>query len=707
MNDAAGWCLGVVRFGPGCPMNMTETNDYLDAALRAMHAGISVLPPRQDGSKRPLSAWKRHQSILADEVTIRDWYANGRTGVGVVPGAVSGGLELFEFDEPSIAQAYIAAADRAGLGDLVERIIAGYCELTPGGGVHWFWRCAEVGKNTKLARRPEPTEENPLGVKVLIETRGEGGFAIVAPSDGRVHPSGGAYRQVAGGWESVATITPDERRAIFDLARSFDAMPRRSTPEHFDSTDRVATGDRPGDVFAARTDWTAILEPAGWRFVFERDGVAYWRRPGKAWGISASTNFGGSDLFYVFSTSTIFETEQSYTKFGAYAALNHGGDYGAAGRALAQSPGVIISGRADEPRIDPETGEIQRHYEIIDAPDYVNRPPPVWRVPRIIPEGAFFSIYGPPASYKSFWGLDLLASIASDTEFHGFPVVSGPCLYIAAEGASGLMLRLRAWERARDVPLPRDLKILPGVVALMNAEAITKLIADIRSFETPFAVVLFDTFSRSIAGADENQQKDMTIAVDGIGRIQRELGTVVGMVHHGTKGTGSLRGSGVLDGALDTIIRITASGEAVTVHNEKQKDGLNFEDMVFRRVIVSLSPPPDPDTPFVVSGGDLSSVVLERMQPAEERAQSANRRTAELTPAQRTTLQALDTFSPAGATRREWLDAARVLSNGDLSRQLFRAHVDALHRRGFVKVVTERNGEPVYVVDGRYRTGED
>lgn len=359
-----------------------------------------------------------------------------------------------------------------------------------------------------------------------------------------------------------------------------------------------------------------------------------------------------------------------------------------------------------EPVIDPETGEVKRHYEIIDAPDYVNRPEPRWLVPRIIPAQAFFSVYGPPASFKSFWGLDLFASIATGIEFHGCSVESGPCLYIAAEGASGLMLRLKAWEKARGVSLPRDLKILPGVVSLMNAEAIARLIADIRSFDTPFAAVMFDTFSRSIAGADENQQKDMTIAVDAIGRIQADLDAAVGMIHHGTKGTGSLRGSSVLDGALDTIIRITAAGEAVTVHNEKQKDGLNFEDMIFRRVIVPLSPPPDPDTPFVV-GGDVSSVVLERMAPEEERAEASKRRTADLTPSQRATLHALDTFSPAGAPKREWLDAARFLSNGDLSRQLFHSHVDVLLKRGFVKVVTERNGEPIYVVDGRYRVEKD
>ena len=36
--------------------------DPRSAALAASDAGISVVPPRQDGSKRPIGDWKRWQS---------------------------------------------------------------------------------------------------------------------------------------------------------------------------------------------------------------------------------------------------------------------------------------------------------------------------------------------------------------------------------------------------------------------------------------------------------------------------------------------------------------------------------------------------------------------------------------------------------------------------------------------------------------------
>jgi hypothetical protein len=96
------------------------------------------------------------------------------------------------------------------------------------------------------------------------------------------------------------------------------------------------SGDiRPGDDFAAQTPWEAILEPHGWQQVYARDGEIFWRRPGKDRGVSASTNFAGTDLFYCFSTSTDFEANRGYGKFSAFAALNYDNDFAAAARDLA------------------------------------------------------------------------------------------------------------------------------------------------------------------------------------------------------------------------------------------------------------------------------------------------------------------------------------------------------------------------------------
>jgi hypothetical protein len=109
-------------------------------------------------------------------------------------------------------------------------------------------------------------------------------------------------------------------------------MPRREVkPVHSE----VTNGKRPGDAFVLRTNWADVLEPHGWTRVLASDDVTYWRRPGKTHGVSASTNHQGSDLLWVFTTSTEFDADKSYNKFAAYAVLNHGRDFRAAAAALA------------------------------------------------------------------------------------------------------------------------------------------------------------------------------------------------------------------------------------------------------------------------------------------------------------------------------------------------------------------------------------
>jgi hypothetical protein len=93
--------------------------------------------------------------------------------------------------------------------------------------------------------------------------------------------------------------------------------------------------ERPGDAYNARTTWAELLQPLGWTFVFTRDGVTFWCRPGKAHGHSATTNHGAGDCLHVFTSSARpLEANTSYTRFGFYAALHHDGDLAAAAWSL-------------------------------------------------------------------------------------------------------------------------------------------------------------------------------------------------------------------------------------------------------------------------------------------------------------------------------------------------------------------------------------
>jgi putative DNA primase/helicase len=279
-----------------------------------------------------MGTWKAFQKTRATAGVIKQWYASGRHGVGLVLGEISGGLELFEFEEYPTYGLFKERAINVGLQTLIERIEEGYLERSPSGGMHWLYRCLEeIRGSTKLAKRP--TDE-PSKFKTLIETKGEGGYVIIAPSCGGVHPTGGAYELLRGGLDTIVDISPEERDDLWSLARTFDACEptplSEATPPSSARASAPALSNRPWDVFARKTTWGEILLPHGWVRVSEADGVTYWRRPGKVQGVSATTNYGGSDLLYVFSTSTEFEADRAYTKFAAYALLNYDNDFKAA-----------------------------------------------------------------------------------------------------------------------------------------------------------------------------------------------------------------------------------------------------------------------------------------------------------------------------------------------------------------------------------------
>jgi putative DNA primase/helicase len=341
---------------------------------------------------------------------MRAFHFERRTGFGMIAGPVSGHHAAWDFDCPDIYRAFVEAAEASGLGELVRRIEAGYCDKTPAGGRRWIVHYPEAvaWRDETLARRPgregEPT------IKTLIELPT---FAILAPSHGPTHPSGRPYVRLFGGFETLPAVTAEEHEDLVVLARTFDAMPR---PQQGDARTAHQSGDRPGDAFNRRASWPVILEPAGWRHLYDRGDVGYWCRPGKTHGVSASTNLGGHDRLYVFTSSTPFEPEKSYSKFAAYAVLNHGGDFVAAARHVAANgygarPGAAPgAGTPDDP--ESARSPLEARPVLVRLQDV--RPEPVtWLWPGRLAAGKLALLVGDPGLGKSWITLDLAARLSA------------------------------------------------------------------------------------------------------------------------------------------------------------------------------------------------------------------------------------------------------------------------------------------------------
>jgi putative DNA primase/helicase len=325
------------------------------AAYLALDAGLSVLPPREDGTKAPLAeggTWKDSQEQLPSRDRVIGWYkAPGRHGLGCVCGRVSGGQEgyslcVLDVDDATIGRALVERAQKSGLAEQLDRAAAGYSEISPKGGAHVFVQVPGEHKSVKLAERPDPAD--PKKRVTLIETKCEGGYIVMAPSCGPVHPSGRPYVVRAGDITTIATISVGEWEALCDLARSLDEMPRQAVQE---APRKAGDRERPGDAWARATPWEAIIEPKGYTFVYQSGEEWMIRQLDKDLGISGTINYRGSDLLKMFSTSTPFDPAKTYTKFAAYAVLYHSGNFHAAARALAQHTG--IEGRSLPPAAIP------------------------------------------------------------------------------------------------------------------------------------------------------------------------------------------------------------------------------------------------------------------------------------------------------------------------------------------------------------------
>lgn len=216
-------------------------------------------------------------------------------------------------------------------------------------------------------------------------------------------------------------------------------------------------------------------------------------------------------------------------------------------------------------------------YQLLTDDDLEALPPPVWLIDGIMPAGGLIVPYGAPGSWKTFGAIDWGLCVSTGFRWMGREVRRGPVIYIAAEGASGLGARVRAWKDHRRFIGRTDLHVIAEPVNLLEAGDVANLLQAIqRDLTEPPALVIFDTLARCMIGGDENNTADMGVAVENAGRIQRTTGAAVMLVHHTRKGEEVERGNSSLRGAADTMILFRADDDTVEIKANKQKDGPEF-----------------------------------------------------------------------------------------------------------------------------------
>jgi hypothetical protein len=222
-------------------------------------------------------------------------------------------------------------------------------------------------------------------------------------------------------------------------------------------------------------------------------------------------------------------------------------------------------------------------FELLDLDELENMPPPSWLIHEMLPDEGLAIIYGDPGAGKSFVALDMALRLSMAMDWHGVGAKSAGVLYIAGEGARGLGKRVKGWRQKHDMEgVDAPFLLLPVAVQFLDAKDRAKLIrtidAAIERAGFPIGLIVIDTVSRALAGADENGQDSMGTFVAACDEVRTHAHcTVLGVHHSGKDKDRGMRGSTVLLGACDVSIRLTKSEKIVTLKTEKQKDAEEAE----------------------------------------------------------------------------------------------------------------------------------
>jgi hypothetical protein len=224
---------------------------------------------------------------------------------------------------------------------------------------------------------------------------------------------------------------------------------------------------------------------------------------------------------------------------------------------------------------------------LLDIDDIENLPPPSWLVADTLTENGLSVLWGRSGAMKSFVALDLGLCVATGLPWHGQAVKQGLVVYVAAEGSHGLGRRAVGWRRTRGRELLKPLfKLIPHSIALASDDLDAMVLTILQLPASPVLIII-DTLARTFGQGDENKQADMNAYVSAADRLREKTGAHVMIIHHsGVHEDKRERGSNVLRGAADTVIKVARKDDKLDIINQapegKQKDAEEFKTIKLR-----------------------------------------------------------------------------------------------------------------------------
>lgn len=534
----------------------------VDSAMDLANIGLSVFPLRARGKKPIVESWTKFQNERAPiDVLIKWWREFPDANIAVACGPVSGVLVL-DVDGDIGREALEALTAKH------EPLPPTWRSLTGKGEHYWF----RYPKGRKIGN-----SAHKLGAG--LDTRGQGGY-VVAP--GSVHENGNEYRWAvppAGteiaelpGWlldivDPPRTTAPPARLVIDNAAAHTDAYLDKAINGELGALMRAAEGQRNDQLNRS------------------------------AFSLGQLVGGGALTEGYVSQLLLKIALQIGLTEKESVATIASGIEKGK------QQPRGIPPLRFESSRrsSSPIAAAIASTTEVpqdgglrlVSAADILLDTDSPYLIKGLVHRGDASVLYGQSGCGKTFLALYVAHAIATGRGIFGKRVRPAPVALFALEGSAGLAKRLVAIQRALG-PAPDLFVYRKPLTLFQNPGILGEVVAGVE--DCCASLVIFDTLSRTMAGANENAPEDMTYMVGVFDLIRDRTGAHVMLVHHSGKNEAAgARGHSSLKAAVDVEMEVENDAGARCMRVTKGRDDAGGQEYAFNLDIAELGVDEDGD----------------------------------------------------------------------------------------------------------------
>lgn len=218
---------------------------------------------------------------------------------------------------------------------------------------------------------------------------------------------------------------------------------------------------------------------------------------------------------------------------------------------------------------------------------------PPYLVKGLVHRGDSSVWFGPSGCGKTFLALYIAHAVATGRSIFGRRVRAAPVALFALEGSAGLAKRLTAIQA--EYGMAHNLFIYRNNLRLFhNDQLVRNLMASIE--DCAAGLVIIDTLSRSMGGANENASEDMTAMVNVFDMIRHQTKAHTMLIHHTGKNEAlGARGHSALRAAVDVEVEVSTSDGGRSLRVSKGRDDADGQQYGFKLKVVDLGQDDDGD----------------------------------------------------------------------------------------------------------------